>query len=585
MEKEKQLQTLGIILIISSIILSLFSVMFAVFIGNARMAYIDEENIYFESFSVKMDDGIDIHGYLYVDKNLHQSSDHSVPTILLLQGINGRREDHFFKVFQLVKFGYAVISVEQRGHGLSGGISSFLGKEPQDMRNIIDYIEMNYKFSNSSHLALLGFSYGGGIGTILQAIDRRINVSVFYHPLASIEEVTSIIPFQNLIGITPAISNVDEIQDGMDICDPKNTGNMLLIHGKEDNLILIQSSHDLYDKVNGSKRDDIDLEIREELDHPENEADQVSFLHTIVWFEHFYHNSSIDHVNREDEIEYIKLYDFNYPIDIVPQVMIIIGSILIFIGLTLLIVPKKIIPFSEEVLFPFDPIYKQDSRINEEGYKKDILIRVILYIIPVVVCGLIFAILNPSFVYGYLLCVPLVTIVLLQIYLNYKHYRSKSDWEQWLKKDLKIFCYGCVLTIGPILFLVLLFNLNSAFMMAPQIPFFTSTALGYFIAFISSIMMDSLLIRDLEFKHTTLLFGLRPLTVLIFYLFVPIPPFIFLGGVIIQILFISLIGIVLWIILMIVEIIGNVYKNRIIVVMIISLPIIVGLTYLFFRIV
>ncbi|MHA2131118.1 MAG: CocE/NonD family hydrolase, partial [Promethearchaeota archaeon] len=101
-------------------------------------------------------------------------------------GINGRKEHKVNIIYQYVKLGYAIASVEQRGHGESGNPSAFLNKEPYDMIEVIDFLETQYPFANSTHMGLLGFSYGGGIGAILQAIDIRIHASVLYDPLADL---------------------------------------------------------------------------------------------------------------------------------------------------------------------------------------------------------------------------------------------------------------------------------------------------------------------------------------------------------------------------------------------------------------
>ena len=170
LDKKKIILLISVSLIILSIILSIFSIIVAVAVSTERKAYLDQENISIESISVPLDDGIVIRGLLYVDKDDFVKQDDSVPTVLLLHGINGRKEMHFSKAFQFVKMGYAVVSVEQRGHGESGGFMGLLGKEPNDMIQVIDYIETNYKFSNSSNIALVAFSYGGGVGTILQAL-------------------------------------------------------------------------------------------------------------------------------------------------------------------------------------------------------------------------------------------------------------------------------------------------------------------------------------------------------------------------------------------------------------------------------
>lgn len=180
MDRKQLIRYLGIALVFSSIILTIISISLAFLIGTQKLTYFEKENIDIENISVKMRDGISIKGLIYVDKDLKENDTNSIPTILLLHGINGRKEHKFSIIYQFVKLGYAVISVEQRGHGESGGPSGFLGKEPDDMIEVIDFIENNYDFANTSHMGLLGFSYGGGIGAILQAKEDRINAVVLY---------------------------------------------------------------------------------------------------------------------------------------------------------------------------------------------------------------------------------------------------------------------------------------------------------------------------------------------------------------------------------------------------------------------
>ena len=91
-KKQKEV-FLSIILIISSIVLAMLSVIFAFTIHLQRKEFLDDEEIYFESFSVRTEDDIEIKCLLYVDEHLERKESHSVPTILLLHGINGRKEN------------------------------------------------------------------------------------------------------------------------------------------------------------------------------------------------------------------------------------------------------------------------------------------------------------------------------------------------------------------------------------------------------------------------------------------------------------------------------------------------------------
>lgn len=577
MEKRRIVRTIGVILILSSAILSILSVVIAFTVHNQQNAYLRDENIYFESFSVKMDDGIQIKGFMYVDTDLEKKTDSSVPSILLIHGINGRKERDFEKVFQLVKLGYAVFSVELRGHGESGGISGFIGKEPHDMVQVVDFIEKKYDFANASQIGLLAFSYGGGVAIVLQAIDDRVFAAVIYHPLASIDRLLDKVPFERLIGITPAIKDVKDIEDGFDVCTPKNTENLLLIQGENDDLILPEDTKDLYDQVNGSERDDIGLEIRPGLNHGQNEADEGSFKFTLVWFEHFYHDLSINITNREEEADNIELIDNNFPESSIPETLIMIAAIALFVSMSVLILPTKVWPLSKQNL--------NAVKIDPKAYKKTLQLRVMFYFLPAIVGGLFCAIFNPSYFYGYFLAIPMTTIILMLFIHNPEFPDWKSEWKDWYKNDLKPFSYSIWIIIVPIILYVLIFNWDGFLTKRESIPLFTTTSLIYLAIIFSLIFSDYLLIRGWKFKHTILLIGLQPLTLFVFYLFVPIPPFSYLGGMTVHILVLSLIGIVFWVILFIITLLRKIFKSRITVVAILFLPLLVFLMYRFFRII
>ena len=535
MERKKLFLIISFILITSSIFLAILSIILAFSIHSQRMAFLEEEDIYFEEFSVKMKDNVEIKGLLYVDKDLEEKDDNSVPTVLLLHGINGRKEHKINKIFQLVKRGFAVFSVEQRGHGESGGVCSFLRKEPGDMEKIIDYIEDHYDFSNATHMALLGFSYGGGVGAILQAKDDRIYASVLFHPLVSIDHLIDLMPFQNLIGFTYGMGRLEDIEDGLDECTASNTKNLLLIHGEDDEIISSDDSEELYEQVGGTYRNDIGLEIQPDLNHFENEIDDESLKYAILWLEHFYFDSSIDIINRDLEITTIKLEDFEYPDSSIPELLILISSIILFLGFSLLLLTTKVWPLSSEISSNLQ------SKISDEkdvqSYKKMVLSRIIIYIIPVAIGAPLFAVFNPSYLFGYALIIPIATIILFLLMprFEYSDWKSnwkshlKSEWNYWYQNNFKLLLYGIIIVIMPVLFYVIIFNFNAYQMTSFPIPFFNTTMILYISMGISTFFMDYLFIRGLKTKHSMLLIFLRSFNLIIFFVFVPISAFSFTG--------------------------------------------------------
>ena len=136
----------------------------------------------------------------------------------------------------------------------------------------------------------------------------------------------------------------------------------------------------------------------------------------------------------------------------------------------------------------------------------------------------------------------------------------------------------------PILFFVLIFNFNAYQMIKPPIPFFNTTMILYLSMGISTFFMDYLLVRGLKTQHSMILIFLRPLTLMIFYIFIPIPAFSFTGlpisGEIGQILIFSLIGLVFWIVLMLMIQIRKIYKNLLPVMLIFFFPLIIFLLFL-----
>ncbi|TFG23697.1 MAG: hypothetical protein EU529_06600 [Promethearchaeota archaeon] len=595
MERKKLFLIISFLLIISSIFLAILSIIFAFSIHSQRMAFFEKEDIYLEEFSVKMKDNVEIKGLLYVDKDLEEKEDNSVPTVLFLHGINGRKEDQRYKIFQLVKRGFAVFSVEQRGHGESGGFCSFLRKEPGDMEKIIDYIEKHYDFSDSRHIALLGLSYGGGVGAILQAKDDRIYASVLYHPLVSIDHLIELMPFQNLFGFTYGMGHLEDIEDGLEECTTLNTKNLLLIHGKDDELISPDDSKELYEQVSGPYRNDIGLEIRPDLNHLENDLDDESFKYAIIWLEHFYIDSSIDITNRDLEITYIKFEDFEYPDSSIPELLIITSSIIFFLGFSLLLLTTKVWHLSSEITSNLQSKISNEKDI--QSYKKMVFSRVIIYIIPVAIGAPFFAVFNPSYLFGYALIIPIATIILFLLMprFEYSDWKSKwkshlkSEWNYWYQNNFKLLLYGIIIVIVPILFFVLIFNFNAYQMIKAPIPFFNTSTMIYLSMGISTFFMDYLLVRGLKTKHSMILIFLRPLTLMIFYIFIPIPAFSFTGlpisGEIGQILIFSLIGLVFWIVLMLMIKLRKIYKNILPAMLIFFFPLIIFLLFVFIRLV
>jgi len=579
---KKYIKIIGYSCIISSLIISAISIFFAFTLNIERSQFFEREGIVYQKFSVKMQDGVKIHGLLYVDKDLYYLNNESVYTILMLNGINSRKEDNFYKAYQLVKRNYAVISIEQRGHGESGGPSGFLGKEPYDMIEIINFIEANFQFVNSTYLGLLGFSYGGGIGAILQAIDFRIHTSVLYHPLSSLNSLLENIPLQNLIGTTPSIQDIEQIEDAFEIANESNTNNLLLIHGTEDILIFPEDSIGFYNLLNGSNRSDIELILRAGLDHGGNEANMISLKLSLLWFEHFYHNNSIDITNLENESLHFVLFEMSYPNSSVSEILIIISVIFLFLGMSILIIKLKIFP-SWYKLSKYDPHFNE--REGRKIYKNMIFKRTTIYISSALVIGIICAIFNTSLLYGYFILYPLLNIILLIFIPSELHRNWKEEWKSWLKKDSKLFICSTIVILIPIILFLVIYNINKMIMLKPIIPVVSNSLIPYLFIGFGSGIMDYLYLRELKNCHTYILLEVRPISLLIFFIFVPVQPFPILGGLTSHIFFILLFGIITLYIRQLIMVLSKFFKNSMSLYILVMFPFIIFFTDIFFRII
>ncbi len=582
MERKHLIRYIGIVLICSSIILSIISISLAFLIGSQKSTYFESENIDIEHISVEMRDGVLIKGIIYVDKDLKENDSKSIPTILLLHGINGRKEHKVNIIFQFVKLGYAVVSVEQRGHGESGGPSAFLDKEPDDMIEVIDFIENKYDYANTSHMGLLGYSYGGGIGAILQAKDDRINVVVLYHPISSLDGLTERIPIQNLIGSTTQIIDIDEIQDAFDIANESNTKNLLLLQGLSDIVIPHQDTENFYTHVNGESRTDIELKLRPNIGHEGNEKDISSLKYSIAWFEHFYHNSSINLSDLDTEINFISLANYNFPQNNISEIIIIISAILLFTGVSILVLKNKILPYWNQL--PIKPVI-DDSREGQIRYNKMICCRSVSYLVAALISGILFSIFNSSLLYGYFIFFPIITIIIMLFIPSELHSSWKLEWKDWLKDKAFISIYSLSIVIIPTVYFILFYNLVTQLTMNFTIPIIRFESIPYLVIGLGSGIMDYLYLREMKGRHSMILMIIRPLSLLIFLIFVPVPPFPILGGIISHVLFIILTGVIIYYIRALVVFLSKFYKNSFSMFLLIMLPFVIFYMRVFFRIV
>jgi predicted acyl esterase len=111
--------------------------------------------------AIVMDDGVSVGTTLYLPDGTPPAA--GWPAILMLHGLGGSRQDmNLLAEGAYVARGYAVLTVDARGHGQSGGVVTIDGpREIADIRAAFDYLAAQPGIDRA-HIGGWGVSYGGG---------------------------------------------------------------------------------------------------------------------------------------------------------------------------------------------------------------------------------------------------------------------------------------------------------------------------------------------------------------------------------------------------------------------------------------
>lgn len=110
--------------------------------------------------TVKMDDGVGIVTTLYTPTGAAPAG--GWPAVILLAGLGDTRQPmNMLAETYLATEGYAVLTFDTRGNGLSGGLVSLDGpREIQDVRTLFDWLAARPRIART-RIGAIGFSYGG----------------------------------------------------------------------------------------------------------------------------------------------------------------------------------------------------------------------------------------------------------------------------------------------------------------------------------------------------------------------------------------------------------------------------------------
>ncbi len=540
----KKNQYIGVIILILSIIPVFFIVSNTIISKQINDIYLKENEIHLEHFEFSGYANTRINGICWMPEKYRLYINHSQDGIVLIPGINSRKESNAEKCFELVKRGFFVFIIDKRGHGDSDGLLSLLANEPLDIIKCLDYIELNYPQVNSSRIGLFGLSYGGGAALIAQTKDPRVLTTVVYHPFSNITDLLINYPIQHLIGNTLEIQFDEQSikkNSPVEILNSSNTRNLLIIHGTEDITVKLEHSQILYQILSGESRDDIELIERPHLNHEQNINDITSLKFIISWLLHYYRNSSIDITNLYKEINCCQLYEFQgFTADnleffsVIFLFFLLIGGWILFFGDMGLPYYSDIRNFRQKKKksnqnSPNSLLYFKNQK--EYPNLKIISWISIIYILGSLITTLLSLLINPSLIIGFLFLGSLIIIsgILLFLKLKLPILISMDKISIFKKEEIEFFIKNCIWIFSSFLIFGLVNNIYTYYIYSVgKIPIFTTTFFInlFLISFI--FCQDFLVIRIFKLQYGLLInLLMRLITLSLFLLFVPLPSFNF----------------------------------------------------------
>ncbi len=155
---------------------------------------------------------------------------------------------------------YNVITMDQRGHGNSGGAFSFTSQEHEDIRAVIQYAKKIY-----TRIYLIGFSLGAASSIIYVAQEKDVHGLMVVSPPMSFEEIEN--RFLDKGALIPAIKkfgphvfklrlgpvNSEKIKPA-DVIDQIAPIPLLIMFGEKDPIISKKHAETLYERAKNPKQ-------------------------------------------------------------------------------------------------------------------------------------------------------------------------------------------------------------------------------------------------------------------------------------------------------------------------------------------
>ncbi len=587
--------------------------------------FLEDQGIFKRKVNIPAPEGSHISACVLMGEEDAQKTEGNLPVVIFVPGANSLKYTHFDKKLRLVQAGYAVMAIEQRGHGESGGYFTMYALEPHDISAVIDYMEETYPQLNTSHVGLIGMSLGGGTSLHAQAIDSRIHASALYHPVSNITDLfeTYGADVSSIVGFTPGIQPTQEPnktfpnwenilekewkkKNAINILNNTNTKNLLLLHGTEDKEVRLTNSQQVIDKVNPQgTRDDIQLAIRPTLGHGDNERNLTSFKYALSWLNHFMKDPNVDITNLDQTVENLELDVLNFPsskhysklIDNIPIILAVSLFVLIFGALDPHPWLKK--DRNQQMENVVLENYKNEEKAKERKNPNVVALRSSIVLFSFLVSGFYCKMENPTIFYGLVFFPAYIGCFLLLLVpaASKLNTTSNSEWKRDLKCEWIDFLnpskfrrfFETLIVFGiPLIVWVSLKSFKGEMVLHDVIRPEFYVWVRYLFVFSSLIAYGCLFARDLEFKYSLLLIPLIFIGSLVFMAFVPFQPPLIMSDYInskYATLYLALvISTVIFGLHLAIEGSGKLTKNKPAFVMILALTITALINWRFFRI-
>ena len=566
---------------------------------NSMEAYYVDEDLGFEYVSIPVDSGTSLAGIMVFPQNFSSVNDGSVPAVIHINGINNRKESNLQHAFHFAKLGFCVLMLESRGHGQSEGKGTLYGEEPADMPKVIDFMLDRYSALNQTHVGATGFSYGAGELLIAQTFEERLYACALYHPPVDMSGLIESFGGPELTGddffqppvYGPADADPIASRSASYWCNATNTQNLLLLQGADDNVVKPEDTKEFFDGINGSQQADLQYIVRPGLNHVPNENDPTSRQYAAAWLSHFFFNGSIDITALDNEIQFQPSFEYNPPQAYNANDLIWFGMILIELGcwIQLRLKPagnKEVQKKEQEDDSPTkQPIEKKNvSLFQDKGFRLEaaVLLTTGLGV------GLFSSLIGPSFIFGLLFWIPLVSVSLLivsRISLSQRVNKSNMmgrNSDEANKSIIDIIVsnsIGILLAVGPIFLGVALHDWRALNTLGvPYWPW--KLLLGFYVGVFLLLFTWSNILIEQWVKSRNLL-GLIATALLIdlavgiYLLFVPLPEF--LAGY--QWILLGSIGLLIVIVGVLVEIVKIIWGKKLVGMLFVAVAIAIPLIF------